>query len=257
MLTGIHFYNQTIKKAVSVFGTLFNNIKIVKPGKAETRVPIAYGPAQKFLARLEQSGADTDRIAIKLPRMSFEITSITYDAERALNKMNQVTSVGVDSLRNIKTVYQGVPYTIGFSLNVIGKDQDSCLQIIEQILPTFKPEYTVSIKDMETVNKSLDVPVILTGISFEDQYDGDYESRRTLIYTLEFEMKVKFTGAVVKSPIIKTAEAFLHDSPASTLIVNSNSPLSGVRVLLDSPTDSPNLFTAVTTFGFSNVSPSR
>ena len=257
MLSGTPFYNQTVKKAVSVFGTLFNNIKIVKPGKAEVRVPIAYGPAQKFLARLEQAGSDTDRIAIKLPRMSFEINAITYDAERALNKMNKVTAVGADAQRNIKTVFQGVPYTIGFTLNIIGKEQDSCLQIMEQILPTFKPEYTVSIKDMETVNKSLDVPVILTGVSFEDAYDGDYETRRTLIYTLEFEMKVKFTGPVVKSPIIKTAETFFHTSPSSALIVNSNSPLSGVRVLLDSPTDSPNAFTAVTTFGFINVSPSR
>ena len=92
MLTGIHFYNQTVKKAVSVFGTLFNNIKIVKPGKAEIRVPIAYGPAQKFLTRLQDAGADTDRIALKLPRMSFEINSMEYDAERALNKMNKVTS---------------------------------------------------------------------------------------------------------------------------------------------------------------------
>ena len=229
MLTGIHFYNQTVKKAVSVFGTLFNNIKIVKPGKAEIRVPIAYGPAQKFLTRLQDAGADTDRIALKLPRMSFEINSMEYDAERALNKMNKVTSSRGETSN--KTVFQGAPYNIGFTLTLIGKDQDSVLQILEQILPTFRPEYTISIKDMITTGKSMDVPVILNSVTLEDDYEGDYTSRRVITYALDFTMKVNFVGSVVNSVIIKTAEAYLHNSPATVDIVNSNSPLSGIKVI--------------------------
>ena len=258
MLSGVHFYNQTVKKSVSVFGTLFNNIKIVKPGKAEIRVPIAYGPAQKFISRLEDAGADTDRIALKLPRMSCEITAIEYDPERALNRINKVTSTAPNFGRKASTVFQGSPYNISFQLTIIGKDQDSCLQILEQILPTFRPEYTISIKDMIAKNKSMDVPVILNSVSIDDNYEGDYESRRVLTYTLDFTMKVNFTGRVVESAIIKTVDSYIHTSPkAPALIVQDNSPLSGVRITLDSPTDSPNLFTAVTTFGFTNVSPSR
>tara|TARA_E500000318_G_C3545240_1_gene206368 strand:+ start:752 stop:1522 length:771 start_codon:yes stop_codon:yes gene_type:complete len=256
MLSGVHFYNQTLKKAVSVFGTLFNNIKVTKPGKAEIRVPISYGPMQKFLARIEDAGSDTDRIAIKLPRISFEITSIDYDAERALGKLNKVvTEIPTQTGGKNKTMFTGVPYQIGFQLNIIGKDQDSCLQILEQILPTFKPEYTISIRDMEAPGKSMDVPVVLNSVSFSDDYEADFTTRRTLVYTLEFTMKVKFYGTVVQSPIIKTVQAFLHDSPNSDAIVQETSSLSGIESTLDSPTDSPNSFTAPTTFGFD--SPTR
>jgi hypothetical protein len=169
--------------------------------------------------------------------------------------MNKVTS-STGATAN-KTVFQGAPYNIGFTLTIIGKDQDSVLQILEQILPTFRPEYTISIKDMITTGKSMDVPVILNSVTLEDDYEGDYTSRRVITYALDFTMKVNFVGKVVDSAIIKTAQAFIHNSPSTVDIVKSNSPLSGVQSLLDSPTDSPNLFTAVTTFGFSNVSPSR
>ena len=258
MLTGIHFYNQTVKKAVSVFGTLFNNIKIVKPGKAEIRVPIAYGPAQKFLTRLQDAGADTDRIALKLPRMSFEINSMEYDAERALNKMNKVTSSRGETSN--KTVFQGAPYNIGFTLTLIGKDQDSVLQILEQILPTFRPEYTISIKDMITTGKSMDVPVILNSVTLEDDYEGDYTSRRVITYALDFTMKVNFVGSVVDSVIIKTAETYLHNSPATIDIANSNSPISGIKVISETRPPTTNWSGArvggSTTFTYSTHTPS-
>lgn len=251
MLSGTPFYNQTVRKAVAVFGTIFNNIYIQKPNKAKERVPISYGPAQKFISRLNDGGGDTDRIAIKVPRMSFQITSIEYDSERALNKM-QKHKYG-DIANNPHTVFQGVPYNIAMDLTVISKDQDAALQIVEQILPTFRPEYTIAIKDMERPGKSMDVPIILTNIGLEDDYEGDYETRRALTYTLSFTMKVKFYGEVVKSPIVRTAEVYFHNSPALATGLSADTPsLGGVKSFIDSPTDSPNSFTAKTLFGFNS-----
>lgn len=250
MLSGKHFYNQTVRKAVSVFGTLFNNIYVQKPSKQKERVPISYGPAQKFITRLNDAGSDTDRIALKVPRMSFEITSIEFDSERSLNKMNKLMTY--DSPTGRDTLFQGVPYNIGMQLTVISKDQDSALQIVEQILPTFRPDYTIAIKDMEKPGTSMDVPVILTGVSVGDDYEGDYETARVLTYTLDFEMKIKFYGHVVKSAIIRTAEVYFHESPKGSAVSTNLSPMSGVKVHLDSPTDSPSSFTAVTTFGFTD-----
>jgi|TARA_A100001015_G_scaffold150717_1_gene167121 hypothetical protein len=246
MLSGIPFYNQTTKKAVAVFGTIFNNIYTTKPGKAKERVPIAYGPAQKFITRLNDAGSDTDRISLKVPRMSFEITSISLDAERSLNKMNKhVYSEGG------KSVFQGVPYTIGFTLTIIGKDQDSCLQIVEQILPTFRPDYTLTIKDMERPGMSADVPVILTSVAPDDSYEGDYTTSRVLTYTLEFEMKIKYFGQVSTSTIIRTVETYMHTSPNNSSVATNYSPLDGVRITTGA-SDSPASFTATTTFGFTD-----
>tara|TARA_A100001015_G_scaffold288358_1_gene359117 strand:+ start:472 stop:1239 length:768 start_codon:yes stop_codon:yes gene_type:complete len=252
MLSGIPFYNQTTKKAVAVFGTIFNNIYTTKPNKAKERVPIAYGPAQKFITRLNDAGSDTDRISLKVPRMSFEISSISLDTERSLNKMNKHVYDNAG-----KSVFQGVPYTIGFTLSIISKDQDSALQIVEQILPTFRPEYTLTVYDMERPGMSSDVPVILTSVAPDDTYEGSYEDSRVLTYTLEFEMKIKYYGQVNSNVgIIRTVETYFHESPEGRAVATDLSPLSGVKVEINSPAssvpDSPLSFTASTTFGFTN-----
>jgi hypothetical protein len=200
MLSGTPFYNQTVRKSIAVFGTLFNNLYYTKPSKGKARVPISYGPAQKFISKINDAGADTDRIAIKLPRMSFEISSIDYDTARTLNKMNKlVYPVSADSPKRRNTLFQGVPYNLGITLTIIAKDQDSALQIVEQILPTFKPDYTVGIKDFHRPGMTMDVPIILNSVTLNDDYEGDYESSRVLTYTLEFTMKINFYGSVAKS----------------------------------------------------------
>ena len=213
MLDGVHFYNQTLKKSVAVFGTIFNNLKIVKTGAAETRVPLAYGPRSKFLARINQdSNLEDQKLAIKLPRMSFEITSIDRDSSSALNKGNLKrfdiagTELSKDTLR------QSVPYRLGMQLNILAKTQDEALQIFEQILPTFVPEYTVAIKDMDGVGNSVDVPIVLTGTTIQDDYEGDFTTRRTIVYTLDFDMKIRFTGRVVSKPVIRTVIADLFNN---------------------------------------------
>ena len=253
MLDGVHFYNQTLKKSVAVFGTLFNNLKVRKTGQTEMRVPLAYGPRSKFLARIKQdSNLEDQKLAIKLPRMSFEITSIDRDSSAALNKGNKklFDIAGTELNKNI--LRQSVPYNLGMQLNILSKTQDDALQIFEQILPTFVPDYTVAIKDMDGVGNSVDVPIILTGTSFTDEYEGDFETRRTIIYILDFEMKVRFTGRVVSKPTIRavTADLFNNSTPES-----AQDAIDRVQTDLGSVNDTRDNFTTNTTFGFDDNSP--
>jgi|TARA_B110000908_G_scaffold117915_1_gene138243 hypothetical protein len=254
MLDGVHFYNQTLKKTVAVFGTIFNNIKIVRRGLGETRVPLAYGPIKKFLARIESDNeAASDKgIAIKLPRMSFEITSIDKNTTTALNKLNVKRFEGSGThpdgpQRTKKILKQSVPYDIGIQLNIIAKNQDDALQIFEQIIPTFVPEYTVAIMDMEGPGNSVDVPIILNGTSFEDSYEGDFVTRRTLIYTLDFTVKVRFTGRVYEKPVIRFVEADLYNNSTPESV---SEPIDRVATELGSEDDTEEDFTTNTSFGF-------
>ena len=256
MLSGTHFYNKTIRKSVAVFGTLFNNIKILRPGATEEKVPIAYGPRKKFLARInsDTSGSTSETIAIKLPRMSFEITSIDYDSATKLNRFNKRNLTIDGDINNYNTVYQSVPYNIGMQLNVYALNQDEALQIVEQILPTFSPEYTVSVKALEGENTTTDVPIVLNGVSFSDDYEGDFETRRTIIYTLDFVMKVKFISGVTKQKLIRTVDTFFFNDIDTDLKTDNPYGVDNenIRVAVDD-NDSPPLDdtdTITTTFGF-------
>ena len=247
MLSGTHFYNQTIRKSVAVFGTIFNNIRIRKYNSTEERVPISYGPRQKFLASIESDRRD-EAVAIKVPRMSFEISDISYDSATSLNKNNKIyfndTATGKD------VINQSVPYTLGMQLNILSKTQDEALQIMEQILPTFTPEYTVAIKDMNGPGSSVDVPIILEGVSFQDEYEGDFETRRTILHTLDFKMKIRFYGLTVNKALIRTVEADFYDS---TLEARPDISIDRVTVTTGE-SDTADNFTATTTFGFDTTS---
>lgn len=256
MFSGTHFYNQTMKKAVAVFGTIFNNVKIVRLGTTEERVPIAYGPRKKFLARIQaDTVAATDKsIAIKLPRMSFEITSIDFDSTTKLNKLNKRVLPVAGETAKSNVVFQSVPYTVSMQLNIFAKNQDDALQIFEQILPTFTPEYTVTIKDMEGPGTLTDVPIVLTGTSIQDDYEGDFQTRRTIIYSLDFTMKVKFTGGVTESKIIRQVDTFVFGDTENRAELKSANPTGsgGVQVKV-ADTDEPLIDptdTITTTFGF-------
>ena len=255
-MLGKHFYNQTMKKAVAVFGTVFNNIRIVQQGVGEVRVPLAYGPRKKFLARIQaDTVAATDKsIAIKLPRMSFEITDISFDAESKLNKFNKRTFPVAGETTSVNVVNQSVPYNIGMQLNIYAKNQDDALQIFEQILPTFTPEYTVAIKGMEGPGSTTDVPIVLTGTSIQDDYEGDFQTRRTLVYTLDFTMKVRFAGGVSEGKITRTVDTFFYSDTGNTSVLKAANPQgeenvrSAVANTDEPPLDSSDTIT--TTFGF-------
>ena len=261
MLNGQYFYNQTMKKAVAVFGTIFNNIKIVRQGGSMERVPLSYGPKAKFLSRInsDRNEAVNRSIAIKLPRMAFEITSISYDTTAKLNRMNKrfFPIDGNNTKKN--TVMQSVPYKLGIQLNILATNQDDALQIFEQILPSFTPEYTIAIKNMEGPDTSTDVPIVLTGVSFSDEYEGSFETRRTLIYTLDFEMRVRFAGTTSEGKVIRIVDTYYYskllDTDDSPTIKTSN-PVGEENVRVSAVDDnSPFDADITTTFGFDYASP--
>jgi len=250
---GTHFYHQRIRKSVAVFGALFNNLYVLRKDSndqviSQVKVPLSYGPKRKFLDRIRQNAdLDTDtKVAIKLPRMSFEIISITYDAQRQLQKTNNFTQAGSSAnLRN--KFYSFVPYTIGFQLSVYAKNQDDALQIVEQILPTFNPQYSLTIKPFaDYPNVKEDVPITLTGVDFSDDYENALESRRTIIYTLSFDMRVNFYGAVSETGIIRTSINNIYNQDAGLL--DSDLQISRLTVTTD-----PANASADSDFGFSET----
>jgi len=208
---GSHFYHATMRKSVAVFGTMFNNITVVrKDGSGgilnQIKVPLAYGPKQKFLSRVDQDTMSDASMAIKLPRMSFEITSLSVDTNKKENKRNKITAADSDNTKR-KTIQAQVPYNIGMQLSIMAKNQDDGLQILEQIVPFFQPDYTVTIKPIDGwTNFKQDVPIILGGVSIDDQYDGDYVSRRVLTYTLDFTMKMTFYSGAGSQSVIKNVD---------------------------------------------------
>ena len=245
MLGHSYFYNGTVKKMVSIFGQLFNDIEIaqVVGGKIKgvNRVPLSYAPKEKFLARIKVGIENS--VALQLPRMSFEMTGLSYDTSTKLNRMNR--NVQTDSEGNRVKVNQNAPYNIIFSLNIMSRGQDEALQILEQIIPHFNPNYTLSVKELEGPESITDVPVTLTGISSEDGYEGDFEtSRRLIVYTLTFNAKIKFTSNPGPSSLIKSVDNFFNDFDTSGRYTDA-----GVRVRTGTREDTPDLFTNYTEIG--------
>ena len=206
-----HFYHETIKRSVSVFGTLFNNISIKRANGTLIKVPLAYGPRTKWVARLQQQAelglSGTPRTAISLPRMGFEMTSITYDATRKLTKKTLYKQSKSSDPTRMQYQYAPAPYNIGFQLSVLVKNTDDGLQIIEQIMPYFTPNYTVTINTVPDMNEKRDIPIILTSIAQTDDYEGDFTTRQTLTYALSFTMKNYIYGPVTDSENIRTVKA--------------------------------------------------
>lgn len=206
---GNHFYHAAIRRTVSVFGTLFNDINVLRKGsdgsaKSIVKVPLAYGPKQKFLARLDQqSSLDDPKIALKLPRMSFEITGMAYNTNAKLQKGLKQTVPDPSDPNKKKTILGPVSYNLQLQLSIMAKNQDDALQILEQILPFFQPDYTVSVKEVNNTFKS-DQPFILQSVGLSDDYEGDFTTRRAIIYTLDFETKVNFYGGIGSQGIIKS-----------------------------------------------------
>ena len=202
-MLGTYYYHQIVRKTIIGFGTLFNNIYVrheTQEGVTaqEMKVPLAYGPSQKFLARLEQQPDLNKMVAITLPRMSFEMTDIAYDATRK-SGITQ-TFKALDSRDSkLKKVYMPVPYNLGFELSIMCKLNDDALQIIEQILPYFQPSFNLTVDLVESIGEKSDIPIVLSNISFQDDYEGDYATRRALIYTLRFEAKTYLFGPVAES----------------------------------------------------------
>lgn len=209
---GTWFYHKRVRTAVSVFGSMFNNLYVLRQNSSgetisQVKVPLSYAPKRNFISRLEEmsKGEEAERrVAIKLPRMSFEITNMQYDATRQLPKTNNISTVVSDSITKRRKLYTSTPYTISFQLNIYAKSQDDALQIVEQILPYFAPQYTLTIKPFSDIDSlTEDVPITLSGVTFQDDFEGAVEQRRTIIYTLDFEMKIALYGPESNKSIIR------------------------------------------------------
>ncbi len=198
---GNYFYNKSISKTVIAFGTLFNNIQIRRFDDNDQpisvlKVPLAYGPTQKFLARLEQNPSGDRKVALTLPRMSFEMNSIDYDSTRKASAIQTFKTTKVSDSAESRRIYMPVPYNIGFELNIMSKLQDDTLQIIEQILPYFQPSFNVTVNMIPEIAEKRDIPIVLNRVGFRDDYEGDYSTRRLITYTLNFTAKTYLFGYI-------------------------------------------------------------
>jgi hypothetical protein len=205
-----YFYHEILRSTIVAFGSLFNDISIKHTDDSDNttsviKVPLAYGPTQKFLARLEQVPNLNKPVQISLPRMSFEFTGLTYDPSRKVTTTQSfVSGLDSDGTKPRKT-YMPVPYNMRFELAIYSKLNDDMLQIIEQILPYFQPAYTLSVDLVRTIGEKRDIPVVFEGITMEDDYEGNFETRRSLIYTLRFTAKTYLFGPIadVSKDIVK------------------------------------------------------
>ena len=194
-----YFYNEILRRTIISFGTLFNNISIKHEDSDDNtvsvvKVPLAYGPTQKFLARIEQSPDLNKPFAITLPRMSFEFTGLTYDPTRKVTTTSTFTVKDPNDGTETKKSYMPVPYNMQFELAIMSKLNDDALQIVEQILPYFQPAYNVNVELVEALQEKRDVPVVLENITMQDDYEGDFSNRRVLLYTLRFTAKTYMFG---------------------------------------------------------------
>jgi len=206
-MLGTYTYHEIIKKTVVGFGTLFNNIQIRRTSNEKTevmKVPLAYGPAEKFLSRLRQTPDPTQsKIQITLPRIAFEITDIKYDPDRKVAATQQIRFKNSGAQDGMSTAYMPVPYNIGFSLSIISKNQDDGLQILEQILPYFQPSYNLPIELIPGIGAVKDTIVNLDTINTDDDHDGDLDKRRSLVYNLSFTVKTFLYGPVREPSVIR------------------------------------------------------
>ena len=213
-MLGTYYYHEIIRKTIVSFGTVFNGISIKhKDGSGddynEIKVPLSYGPAQKFLARLEQQADLNKPVQISLPRMSFEMNNVAYDPSR---KTGVTQTFKTSDGTNMKKVYMPVPYNIGFELSIFSKLNDDALQIVEQILPYFQPSFNLTVDLVSSIGEKRDVPVILDNVGFQDDYEGDFSTRRALIYTLNFTAKTYLFGPIAEttSGLIKKVQTDLY-----------------------------------------------
>ena len=206
-----YFYNEILRRTIISFGTLFNNVTIQQDNSV-VKVPLAYGPTQKFLARIEQSPDLNKPTAITLPRMSFEFTGLTYDPSRKVTTTQQFTVKDPDDGTETKKAFMPVPYNMNFELAIMTKLNDDALQIVEQILPYFQPSFNVTVDLVNVIGEKRDIPIVLDNISFQDDYEGDFATRRALIYTLNFTAKTYLFGPVADTPegIIKKVQLDYH-----------------------------------------------
>lgn len=216
------FYNATIRKYVVLFGSLFNEIIIDHTDGTTSdyksfKVPLSYGPREKFLARVE-GDPDLDRgYAVLLPRMGFEMIRMTYDPGRKLATTGSYVGSPSGNRKNVfNRVYNPVAYDIDFRLSIMSKQAEDANRIVEQILPFFTPEFTITVKLLDDLpDYKVDIPIVINNITIDDVYDGSFKERRSLVWNLDFTMKGYLFGPVARSRVIKISTV---NTSANTLM---------------------------------------
>ena len=212
------FYNEGLRRLTVAFGTIFNKIQVKKADTSGNQiqsitVPLAYGPKEKFLVRLDQQKDLQDReFAVVLPRMSFEITGIVYDAGRKLTRVQKLRTPKTSTNTGVNFNYTPVPYNINYTLNVFTATAENGLQIVEQILPYFQPDYTVTLNLLPELDIKRDVPIVLNNVNYEDSYTGDFVTRRAVIYTLNFTAKTYLFGPASTQEVILSTQSDIYSN---------------------------------------------
>ena len=221
MLNQSTFYYKLLRKYVTIFGSMFNDITLIRYNKNDDeeyqriRVPIIYAPKEKYVTRWESDPdllRDTQTI---LPRLSFEITGITYDASRKQNSLLRVAKG--DTASRVNSAYMGVPYDINFQLNMYARNIDDAAQIAEQILPYFNPDYTVTITPIPELSFLKDIPIIQNSVVQNVQYEVNYDSVRYVYWTFTYTLKAYFFGPYTKPKIIRKAISNIFNDPSLVL----------------------------------------
>ena len=223
-MLGDYFYHESLRKIIIAFGTIFNNIHIHRKDSngnvvQSLKVPLAYSPKEKFIARLDQQPdlVQDRRVAVTLPRMGFEIAGLNYDPSRKLNRMGQIKKVRSSSTdgKVMNKQFNPVPYNISMNLYSFTSSAEGGLQIVEQILPFFQPDYTVTMIEDRTMDIKRDIPFVLNSVDYEDTYDGDMTSNRRIIYTMNFTAKIYLYGPITSGAVIRQAGVDLYTKPQS------------------------------------------
>ena len=251
-MLGDYFYHESLRKIIIAFGTIFNNIHIHRKDSAgkvvqSIKVPLAYSPKEKFIARLDQQPdlVQDRRVAVTLPRMGFEISGLSYDPSRKLNRMGQIKKIRASSTdgKVMNKQFNPVPYNISMNLYSFTSSAEGGLQIVEQILPFFQPDYTVTIRAIPSMNIVRDVPIVLNSVNYEDTYSGNFETRRAVVYTLNFTAKTYLYGPVSQQNVIKETQTDMYTD-------TTNSPKREQRIVI---TPNPTSADADDDFGFTTT----
>jgi len=238
MFSSTPFYFSLIRKYIILFGTLFNNVHISRTDVSGNvtlleRVPITYGPKDKMLARVIQDpNIDRPTATYPLPMMAFEMTGFDYDGTRKLQTINRIAVVNPDDKAQNKYQYNPVPYNIGFRLSILVKNAEDGNKIVEQILPYFTPDWTTTVHLIPEMNVTMDIPVVLNNVQLDDVYDGDFKTRRSLVWNLDFTLKGYIYGPVKSTKIIKFAntEFFVATDNTIQSAVGNTTSIAWVQV---------------------------
>ena len=237
MLGNAPYYFSSIRKYVTLFGSLFSDIAITRTDAAGNvtsliKVPITYGPKEKMLARVNQDPNIDRQTAIILPVMSFEMEAFEYDGNRKLQTTNRIAVIDPDDKAKNKYQFNPVPYNIKFKLSILVKNAEDGSKIVEQILPFFTPDWTTTVHLIPEMNVVMDIPLILNNVVLEDVYDGDFKDRRALTWVLDFTMKAYIYGPVKATKIIKYANTEFFVATMDNIIdaVGNSNPAAYITV---------------------------